>query len=56
MLAQQSARASTTVSAGRLTTGIDPWEVLTPEEKVDTLRQLIHTELRHLVPEVLAGR
>ena len=48
--------ASTTLSAARLKEGFDPWEILTAEEKVKLLQQLIKSEVSRVVPNLMSAK
>jgi hypothetical protein len=42
------------LSAARATISTQPWDVLTAQQKIDTLRDLLKAEVERLLPEILA--
>jgi hypothetical protein len=49
----EHATASAGFSAARSDTGVDPWQALSPQRKLDVLRSLLRTELTRLLPVLL---
>jgi len=45
--------ASSTFSAARNESGLDPWEALSPQQKVEELKRLLRKELLQMLPKVL---
>jgi hypothetical protein len=54
LIAQKIVKSSKLHVAGRRREAIDPWDVLTPSEKVDTLRSMIEEEIARAVPALAA--
>ncbi len=52
VLHEQSVIASSTLSTARAKEGMDPWDVLSATEKVDTLRGMIHDEVSRVATEL----
>jgi hypothetical protein len=52
VLRQEQVTASRTISAGRSPTG-DPWQVLTPREKVVVLQKMLTEEIAKTLPRVV---
>ena len=50
---QHFVRATTTFSAARNAEGFDPWNAISPEQKVNVLRGFIRRELAQAVPALL---
>ena len=53
---EASVHASTAISAARLKEGSDPWDVLTPEQKIEALNRLVRTEVERIVPGLLGAQ
>ncbi|CAN5245793.1 hypothetical protein BH11PSE10_BH11PSE10_02090 [soil metagenome] len=56
VLAEQTIRRSTMLSASTSKTSVNPWDALGPAEKIDLLNELLADELKLAVAAVLAGR
>ncbi len=53
VLREETATATSSLTPGRGPGAIDPWEVLTPEQKVEALKSLLTEESRRIVPKLL---
>lgn len=51
---EQPVTATTTLSTAQVKAGSDPWDALSPAEKVRILQQMIKTELADAVPKLIA--
>ena len=56
MLAERNINASATVGTVGLKNSVNPWEALSPAEKIELLNQLLAKELAATLPLVLAAR
>lgn len=54
ILQQQSISSSRTIGSARSEDGFDPWQTLSPEDKISTLERMLETELREAVPALIA--
>jgi hypothetical protein len=53
VLRQQHINASTVLPTAGKRVGFDPWEVLSPQEKLNELDRMIKTELKQAVPQII---
>jgi len=53
VLKEQMISGSTTLSVARAKDSFDPWDVLTAEQKINTLLRIMDRELRQAVPKVI---
>ncbi|MDC8770616.1 hypothetical protein [Roseateles albus] len=56
VLQQQTISSSQTIGSARSKDGFDPWQALSPEDKVDTLERMIEKELRQAVPALIGPK
>ena len=56
VLAERNINASATVGTVGLKNSVNPWEALSPAEKIELLNQLLAKELAATLPLVLAPR
>lgn len=53
ILKQRDVTATNTIAAGPSESPVDPWAILNPQQKLETLRIMISREIAAVVPEVL---
>lgn len=56
VVAQQDVRASRIAAGRRDEDATNVWNALSPTEKVDTLREMIHRNMERVLPQLLAAR
>jgi hypothetical protein len=56
VLQQQSISSSQTFTSAHSDGGFDPWQALSPADKIGSLEQMIETELRDALPALIAPK
>ncbi len=55
VLRTKAVTESNTFTTARSASAVDPWDALTSAEKLDTLRNMLSSEVERAIPELIAG-